>query len=76
MKTGAPKKIALYARVSTGHQDVSMQVTELEQVAKQRGWTVKGTYKDLIEAHRASMEVIHLVFEGNLSRSSRNSFNK
>ena len=41
-------RAALYARVSTtGHgQDVGLQVSELEQVAAQRGWEVVGVFTD------------------------------
>lgn len=39
-------RVALYARCSTGHQDVGMQLDELRQVAQQRGWVVVGEYLD------------------------------
>jgi DNA invertase Pin-like site-specific DNA recombinase len=40
--------VAIYARVSTtGHgQDVGLQVDELRQVARQRGWTIVGEHID------------------------------
>lgn len=38
--------VALYARVSTTHQDVQLQLAELQRVADQRGWTVSGRYVD------------------------------
>jgi len=41
-------RAALYARVSTSNkgQDVELQLEELRQVARQRGWDVVGTYVD------------------------------
>ena len=46
--TTKPSRAAIYARVSTtGHgQDVGLQVDELRQVAKQRGWNVVGEFID------------------------------
>ena len=43
-----PLRAALYARVSTtGHgQDVGLQLDELRQVARQRGWVVQDEYVD------------------------------
>jgi len=41
-----PIRAAIYARVSTGHQDVEMQISELRQVAGQRGWKIVDTYID------------------------------
>ena len=44
-----PLRVALYARVSTSNkgQDVGLQLDELRQVAKQRGWSVVDEYVDL-----------------------------
>lgn len=39
-------RAALYARVSTRDQDPAMQLSELRQVAQQRGWTVVDEYVD------------------------------
>ena len=39
-------RVALYCRVSTGDQDVGMQLDELRQVAQQRGWHISGEYLD------------------------------
>jgi DNA invertase Pin-like site-specific DNA recombinase len=41
-----PRRVALYARVSTGEQDVAMQLEELRRVAAARGWKVVGEYRD------------------------------
>lgn len=51
MPEATPRKTtraALYARVSTTGQgqDVGLQVTELQQVAAQRGWEVAGVFFD------------------------------
>lgn len=47
-RPGTEIRAALYARVSTANkgQDVGLQLDELRQVAKQRGWTVIDTYVD------------------------------
>lgn len=40
-------RAAIYARVSTADkQDVSMQIRELQEFAKSRGWEIVGTYSD------------------------------
>jgi DNA invertase Pin-like site-specific DNA recombinase len=40
--------VALYARVSTsnGHQDPEMQLSELREYARRRGWEIIGEYTD------------------------------
>ncbi len=43
---GRPTRAALYARVSTGQQDVALQVEELRAAARQRGWRVVDQYVD------------------------------
>ena len=45
-KTNKPAKVALYCRVSTNHQDVQMQLTELRAVAAQREWDIVAEYVD------------------------------
>lgn len=40
------KRAALYVRVSTDHQTVENQVSELRQVAGRRGWDVVEVYRD------------------------------
>lgn len=46
--TESPKKVAIYARVSTRNhgQDVGLQVDELRRVAAARGWRIVGEYLD------------------------------
>lgn len=44
MKT--KKRVALYARVSTDHQSVNMQLEELRQVAGRLGWDVRAEFID------------------------------
>ncbi len=41
-----PTKIAIYARVSTQDQDPGLQLSELRQYIKDRGWTVYREYVD------------------------------
>jgi DNA invertase Pin-like site-specific DNA recombinase len=44
--TKAPKRAALYLRVSTDAQTTENQRLELETVAAGRGWTIEATYED------------------------------
>ena len=39
-------RIVIYARVSTGEQDTTNQVTQLEAWAASRGWGVTETYRE------------------------------
>ena len=41
-----PKKVALYARVSTSDQRAASQVHALRQLAEQRGWVIFKEYID------------------------------
>ena len=41
-----PKRIAIYGRVSTGEQNVEMQVSELTDYANNRGWIIVDRYLD------------------------------
>jgi DNA invertase Pin-like site-specific DNA recombinase len=41
-----PKRVAIYIRVSTGHQDYEMQKTDLTALCEFRKWTVVETYAD------------------------------
>ena len=41
-----PTKVAIYARVSTQEQDPGLQLSELRQYIKDRGWTVYREYVD------------------------------
>ena len=47
-KSDRPIRAAIYARVSTSNhgQDVGLQLEELRQVARQRGWVVVGEFID------------------------------
>ncbi len=42
-----PTKVAIYARVSTQDQDPGLQLSELRQYIKDRGWTVYLEYVDI-----------------------------
>lgn len=41
------KYVAIYTRVSTNHQDLQLQVTELDRFVRAREWTVFDTYSDI-----------------------------
>ena len=45
-------RIATYARVSTGHQDLEVQLQELREFAARREWTIVGAYADVISGAR------------------------
>ena len=44
--TGKPKRVAVYARVSTGSQTVENQLRELHDVAQRQGWVVVAVFID------------------------------
>ena len=41
-----PKRVALYARVSTDEQDESLQLTALREMILQRQWELRAEYVD------------------------------
>jgi len=43
----APKKVALYARVSTHDQNPDLQLHALRELAQRRGWVVHGEFVDI-----------------------------
>jgi DNA invertase Pin-like site-specific DNA recombinase len=49
-------KVALYSRVSTGHQDDELQVNELRAYCTQRGWAIVAEYADTISGSKEGPE--------------------
>jgi DNA invertase Pin-like site-specific DNA recombinase len=45
-KKGEHMRAAIYGRVSTTNQDTDLQMREVREFAKRRGWTVAGEYTD------------------------------
>src|SRR6266852_1669297 len=45
-------KAAAYARVSTGRQDLDVQLEEIRQYATRKGWTLVATYSDVASGAR------------------------
>ena len=45
-------KAAAYARVSTGKQDLEVQLEEIRQFAARKGWTLVATYSDVASGAR------------------------
>ncbi len=45
-------KAAVYARVSTGKQDLDLQLEEVRQYATRKGWTLVATYSDVASGAR------------------------
>ena len=42
----SPKRVAIYARVSTGNQNTDNQLVELRAVAERMGWIIAGEFVD------------------------------
>ena len=55
-RTTTKTRVALYARVSTGHQNHEMQLHELREIARQRGWVIVGEYEDTISGSKEGPE--------------------
>jgi DNA invertase Pin-like site-specific DNA recombinase len=45
---GKPKKVALYTRVSTDEQKTDLQLMDLKDYIRKRGYTIYNTYEDII----------------------------
>jgi DNA invertase Pin-like site-specific DNA recombinase len=45
-------RAAAYARVSTGKQDLEVQLEEIRQFAARKGWTLVATYSDVASGAR------------------------
>jgi DNA invertase Pin-like site-specific DNA recombinase len=45
---GKSKKVALYTRVSTGEQKTDLQLMDLKEYVRKRGYTIYNTYEDII----------------------------
>jgi DNA invertase Pin-like site-specific DNA recombinase len=43
-----PKKAAIYVRVSTAEQNTDMQLSDLQEYADRRGYTIFNVYEDII----------------------------
>ena len=61
-------RVALYARVSTDHQNTAMQLDELRQVAQQRGWKVESEYVDTISGAQEGPERRRLIKDAHRGR--------
>ncbi len=46
------KKAAAYARISTGKQDLDLQLEEIRQFAARKGWILVPTYSDVASGAR------------------------
>ena len=45
-----PKKVGLYIRISTLHQNTDLQLTSLKDYCSRRGWGIKNIYRDIGES--------------------------
>jgi len=82
-----PKKVAIYARVSTSDQRADLQLDRVRALAEQRGWKVVGEYVDLgisgmkdrrpqldrlvKDLHRGKVDVVAVYKLDRLARSIR-----
>ncbi len=48
------KRVALYARVSSEQQDTELQIRELTEFAKSKGWEIYGVYEEKITGTTAN----------------------
>jgi DNA invertase Pin-like site-specific DNA recombinase len=55
------KKVAIYVRVSTGHQDHAMQLVDLRRYVEQRGWQVYQEYADTASGSKESRPALELL---------------
>ena len=81
-----PKRVAIYARVSTDEQDESMQLTALRDMASSRGWELTREYVDhgvssrnvrpqlenlMRDAHKRKFDVVAVWKFDRFARSTR-----
>jgi DNA invertase Pin-like site-specific DNA recombinase len=82
-----PKRVSIYARVSTHEQSLDPQLHELRDLAERRGWAVVGEYTDLgisgakdrrpgldalmQDSHRGKFDVVAVVKFDRFARSLR-----
>jgi DNA invertase Pin-like site-specific DNA recombinase len=50
----APKRAAIYARVSTADQNSELQLREIQDYASRQGWEIVETYQDTVSGAKAS----------------------
>jgi DNA invertase Pin-like site-specific DNA recombinase len=65
-----PKRVAIYARVSTDGQDEGMQLTAMREMINQRGWELKAEYVD----HGVSSRDVRPQLEGLMRDAQRHKF--
>ncbi len=58
MKSGRIKRIAIYIRCSTTEQDTSMQLHDLQEFTKARGWLVHKVYEDYASGTTANRKAL------------------
>src|SRR5437764_6257308 len=58
---GKPKKVALYTRVSTEEQRTDLQLMDLKDYVKKRGYTIYNTYEDIISGAPKERQALDLL---------------
>ena len=82
-----PRRVAIYARVSTQEQSLDPQLQELRALAERRGWSIVGEYTDLgisgakdrrpgldammQDSHRGKFDIVAVVKFDRFARSLR-----
>lgn len=58
---GKSKKVALYTRVSTGEQKTDLQLMDLKDYVRKRGYTIYNTYEDVISGATKERKALDLL---------------
>src|SRR3954452_24602213 len=58
---GKPKKVALYIRVSTDEQKTDLQLMDLKDYVRKRGYTIYNTYEDIISGAAKERQALDLL---------------
>ena len=58
-----PKKVIIYARVSTRDQDLELQLSQLKQFAKDRGFEVTEVYEEKMSGMNENRTLINMALD-------------
>ena len=58
-----PKKVALYTRVSTDEQKTDLQLMDLKEYVKKRGYTIDNIYEDIISGAAKERKALDQLFD-------------
>ena len=60
---GKPKKAALYVRVSTEEQKTDLQLLDLKEYVKKRGYTIYNIYEDIVSGAARERKALDLLMD-------------